>query len=103
MSAAAAAAAAAAAGSEQEVPSIMLRRQPAMEGSPLALAALGAAFGVGLSLFLVALYVTGRAARRAWRRRQRRQQAHKSHEGEAGKDRMFEGTFSQEDVDSDDL
>jgi hypothetical protein len=62
---------------------------------------------VGLSLLLVGLYVSGRAARRAWRRRQGL--AHGgtrplggSREGEAAKDRIFDGAFSQ-DADSDDL
>ena len=85
-------------GGQEAAASIMLRRQPAIEGSPLALAALGAALGVGLSLLLVSLYVAGRAARRAWRRRQ----AHGTRDGEAAKDRIFDGAFSQ-DADSDDL
>jgi len=88
-----------AAGESEAAASMMLSRQSTMEGSPLALAALAATLGVGLSLVLVGLFVAARAGRRAWRRRQ----AHITRDGTAAKERIFDGAFSQDSADSDDL
>ena len=78
--------------------SVFLRRQSAMEKSPWALAVLGAALGLALSLVLVSLYVASRAALRSYRRRQAHSTNLLREACDSDKARIIDGS-----VDSDEL